>query len=81
MTQSQEKSLEALLGEMSWYGYPRLNRFESGWHCSIDVFVSGAGVEFKVASEFKHPTARAAAEECSGRLEAALASISERKQV
>ena len=69
---TQPSSLEALLADMSWYGNPRLSKFDIGWHACIDVFLTGDGVEFKVKSEFNCPTPIAATTECHQRLMSAL---------
>ena len=54
------------LSELIKLGKTRLCYLGNGWHCSVDMFVADQvkGVEFKVASEFKKSTPKAATSEC-----------------
>ena len=59
-----EASLEDLLIELSKYGRPRVSKHDNGWHCGIDVFVTGKGTEFSCKSGFREPTATIATVIC-----------------
>lgn len=61
-------SLESLLKQLTLFGKPRLSYMGDGWYSSIDMHVVAAGSEFKVASEFKHPSGLAAARQCAERV-------------
>lgn len=75
----EQHSVEECLIEMSKYGNPRISRLKSGWYSKIEVFVTGEGVEFDVASEFKHDTPSAAINECYHRLMKSIQQIKETK--
>jgi hypothetical protein len=50
------KDIEASLNELCKYGKPRLFSFGNNqWHCTLEAFVQGKGIDFKVSSEFNHP--------------------------
>lgn len=68
-------SLEEILTMFLDYGSPRLSYVSYGWHCNIEMNVNSTGVNFKVASEFDHKTAREAALVCHARLTNALATL------
>lgn len=65
-------SLEVLLKALSVYGRPSLSIVDKGWHCWVSMYVSSKGIEFKVSSEFNHPTPISATTECFTRLQKAL---------
>ncbi|EKD89532.1 MAG: hypothetical protein ACD_33C00046G0013 [uncultured bacterium] len=70
------KTLEELLNELSKYGEVSIRYFkDKTWYCCIDMFVIGEGISFKIASDFKQPTAMNAAETCRERLISALKDI------
>lgn len=61
--------LATILVELSKYGKVRLGQYStSGWHCGIEVFVTGKGLAVEVKSEFGHKHPMDAAMECSARL-------------
>jgi hypothetical protein len=60
--------LEGVLSWLQKFGRPRLSCLGTGWHSNIEMHVSSVGAEFKVASEFGHPTPLAAAQECAARV-------------
>lgn len=64
--------LEAMLLALSKFGKPRIHHMSDGWHCALEMYVSAAGVDFKVASGFNLPTPTAAAHECGERLDSVL---------
>jgi hypothetical protein len=69
-------SLEQMLAGMRKYGMPRLGVFgPNGWHCNIEMFVSATGAQFKVASEFNHPSATEAVRVCIDRMHESLRKI------
>lgn len=68
--------LEEILLFLALYGKPRLSWLTNGWYCCLDVMVTGKGVEFKIASEFDHPTPLEAVMVCKQRLEEAMRSLS-----
>ncbi len=70
-------SLIECLKELEQYGNPRLCKDDGNWHCSIQVFVTGKGTEFKVRSDFKHKTHAESANLCLSRLKAELKRIKE----
>ncbi len=68
--------LEQSLEYLSRYGRPRVSKLSEGWHCSVEVFVTGPGVQFEVKTGFNHATPRDAAALCCDRLNAALKGLS-----
>ncbi len=71
----EEKSIEACLLELEKYGNPWLAKQKSGWFTSIDVFVTGEGVEFEVKSDFGHAKPKDALNQCFSRLVIAIRDI------
>lgn len=71
----EQLKLEVCLEELAKYGEPRLSKCDKGWHCSIDVFVTGEGVEFKVRTDFRQKTPTDAANNCYALLMKALEKI------
>ena len=69
------KTLEEMLLALAKYGKPRIAHDGDGWFCAVDMYVSAAGVEFKIASEFRRPSPMAAAQQCAQRLDKALSDI------
>lgn len=68
MTEGQY-TLEWLLDEMSKFGRPRLSRMDDGnWHAAVELNVTGSGVDFKIRSDFRHPTHLEAATVCYERM-------------
>ena len=73
-------NLEQVLNELSRYGQVRIGQYgeKSGWHCGLDLFVTGKGVPMKIGSDHNtENTAMRAAMECSDRLLAALNEMKE----
>jgi hypothetical protein len=66
---AETDTLLALAGKT---GETILYRLSSGWRCSIELPTVLAGAQFKVGSEFGHPTARSAIIECLARVKEAL---------
>jgi hypothetical protein len=62
------KTLEELLDHLCNWGHPVLHKFDDGWYCKINVFVTPTGAEFIVKSEFNSETAKDAAAQCYHRL-------------
>ena len=69
--------LETVLMQMSRHGRPKLFLQQSGWYCSVDMFVAAVGAKFDVASDFGKPSALSAAEECAARIETMLCQFSD----
>ena len=68
--------LEECLHKLCEYGKPRLSSQGNGeWYCAIEMFVQGIGVDFKVASSFKEPSAHDAVNVCYERLKKALSDL------
>ena len=67
--------LEDLLNRLSLFGEPMLWKMKKGWHCKLDMFVAGVGVKVEICSESDHKTPTDAASLCMGRLEHALAEM------
>lgn len=65
-------TLEFILAFLALYGKPTLLRMTNGWYSSLEVLVSGVGVQFKITSDTDHATPREAAQCCKDRLEEAL---------
>lgn len=63
---------DALLDLAGKTGETSLHRLSSGWRCSIELPTVLAGAQFRVGSEFGHPTARSAIIECLARVKEAL---------
>ena len=76
----REKTTDEILNELSAYGEPWLSKFNSDWICSVDVFVTGKGVTFKVKSE-RCMTPQKACSDCHSKLSHALKRIREGKSV
>lgn len=74
-TAAAPESLESLLTGLERHGLPRLLKMGGGWYCNVEMNVTAVGAEFKVASEFDHRTAVAAAAECRDRVQAVLRSL------
>ena len=73
-----DNSVEDYLEELSKYGYPRISKLStsSAWHATVEVFVTGEGISFDVASDFNHPTPRDALALCYERLLKSIKAIS-----
>jgi hypothetical protein len=66
-------SIEEGLYELCKYGKPRLSCMgKDEWYCNIEMWVQSKGVEFKIASEFKHSSPVEAVSVCIQRLKQAL---------
>lgn len=76
----REKTTDEILNELSVYGEPWLSKFNPDWICSVDVFVTGKGVTFKVKSE-GFGTPQKACSDCHRKLSHALRRIREGKSV
>lgn len=76
---SEPMELTECLSELEMYGRPRVSKGSAGWNSSVDVFVTGKGVEFEVKSDYgcKDPTE--AANQCYQRLVKAIKQIKETK--
>lgn len=72
-------TIEEGLELLCQFGNPRLSRIgkqdKADWYCNIDMFVTGKGVEFKVASDFDCKTPVAAVNQCCERLKETLKSL------
>ncbi len=82
-TYQQDFKLDSLttdeaLEKLESYGSPRLGKYD-GWHCAINVFVTGKGVSFEVKTDFKQSSPNLAARECLRLLFSALKDIKETK--
>lgn len=75
----EQHSIEECLAELEKYGFPRLSKHDNGWHANIEVFVTGEGVAFKVASDFRCKTPKEAVNECYNRLIKAIKQIKDTK--
>ena len=69
---STDSDLNDILISMSMLGEPILHKMDRGWHCSIDMFVTGKGVCFTVKSDFTCNTPKDAAFQCIERIKASL---------
>lgn len=68
--------IEGGMLKMCEYGKPRVWSQGNGeWYCSLEMFVQGKGVEFKVASDYNHPSMLDAIKVCYERLEKALSDL------
>lgn len=70
---------ETLASFLALYGRPSLFRMAEGWYSGLEVLVSGAGVQFKITSDYNHQTPREAVECCRTRLEEALRNLANPK--
>ncbi|MCK5601803.1 hypothetical protein KAR91_08045 [Candidatus Pacearchaeota archaeon] len=70
-----QHSIEECLVELEKYGHPRVSKSKNGWNSSIDVFVTGKGVEFEVRSEYGMKTPKVAINQCYERLIQAIQKI------
>ena len=69
-------NLEEILIYLSQFGKPRIGIYSTqGWHCNVEMFVTGKGISFEIKSDFGHETPLAAAQCCKRRLEDTLAQI------
>lgn len=73
--ESEPETLEDALLDMCQYGAPKLSMLKTGWHCWIEMRVTGSGVSFEVKSEFGHKTPRAAVNECRNRIKETIAQL------
>lgn len=73
----KEPSVERMLLELAMFGQPRLGIYGSGygWHCSVNMFVTGQGIQFEVKSSFDHLTPISAVKECMQRLYEAMSKL------
>ena len=69
------RTLEEILLALAKYGKPRIAHDGDGWFCAVEMYVTAAGVNFKVASEFSRPSPIEAAKQCAQRLDKALSDI------
>lgn len=63
-TKIEAMTLNETLTALLRFGHPRLGHYDKGWYCTVEMFVSAKGVDFKIASDFGHATAVRAAAEC-----------------
>jgi hypothetical protein len=68
--------LEQVLLHLNQFGQPRLSRMDAGWYCACEMFVSAAGADVKIKSEFNHTTPTQAAQVCLERVSAVVRDIS-----
>lgn len=72
-------TLEGVLMDLTKYGKPRLSCQDGmTWYCAMEVFVTGAGIDFKIASEFGQKTPLSAAQQCRERLLEAMKNIADK---
>jgi hypothetical protein len=72
-------TLEAVLMDLTKYGKPRVSCQDGmTWYCAVDVFVTGTGIDFKVASDFQQITPLNAAQQCHERLREAMKNIADK---
>ena len=64
--------LATLLGMLLQFGHPSLAHIQAGWHCSVEFFCHGKGVEFKIRSDYGHPTPESAVQTCLDRMHTSL---------
>lgn len=75
--QANLTTLEDLLRDFTKYGRPRLQcRDDMTWYCTIEIFITGKGIDFKVSSDFKQTTPLNAAQQCHERMRDAMRDIS-----
>ena len=71
-----DTEIGSALKELQRYGTPRLACMTDGeWHANIDIFITGQGISFKIASEFNHPTPEAAMHELKQRVQTSLTEL------
>lgn len=75
--ESNLMSTDECLLELCKWGQPRLSKFDKGWHCAIEVFVSGQGAKFEVSTKFDQETANQAVNNCYSLLIKAVNKIKE----
>ena len=73
----EQVSVEDCLIELARFGSPSVSRMKKGWYTRIDVFVTGAGVQFKVESEISNNTLSSSVIQCYDRLAKAMKQIKE----
>lgn len=74
----QTESLESVLKKLALFGDPRLGKFsrgKPGWHCHVEIFATGKGISFDVASDFDSQTPLEAAQMCLDRLDECLTGL------
>ncbi|MBS1729828.1 MAG: hypothetical protein JSS67_03520 [Bacteroidetes bacterium] len=67
--------LEDLLLRLNTFGKPSLHRMDKGWWCSIDMFVSAKGTDFKIKSEWDCATPTLAVQQCLQRVAETVGSV------
>lgn len=73
---SCEFGVEDGLDFLCKYGKPRLAKTDNGWYVSIEMFVNGEGVNFKIDSDFGLKTQKEAVHQCIDRLLKTIKSLS-----
>ncbi len=80
--QSDLSTLEEVLHDFTKYGRPRLQCMDDlTWYCAIEIFVTGKGIDFKIASDFKQKTPLNAAQQCHERMRDAMRDISDKVKI
>jgi len=46
------------------YGKTWLSKGDNGWHCCVDVLITGENVKFEVKTDYKQETPKLAARNC-----------------
>ena len=74
-----ETEIGATLKELQKYGRPHLSCMKDGdWYSSIEIFVTGQGINFKIQSEFDHPTPEDSLHELRQRVQQSLSELKNR---
>jgi len=68
----EEYDTDSLLAAAASIGDSSLYKLPTGWSFTVEIPTALAGAQFKVRSEFGHPTARSAILECIQRVKEAL---------
>jgi hypothetical protein len=67
-----DKDTDTLLALAGSIGHSSLYKTDTGWSFTVEIPTVLAGAEFKVRSEFGHPSARSAIIQCLKRVKEAL---------
>ena len=76
-----DMTIEEMLDELYTVSFPRLSCQESSgtWYAQAEMRIKVQGAEFKVSSEFRHPTPTSALRELLERVRSAMKQLNERK--
>jgi hypothetical protein len=76
-TELNKDTVEYYLIQLGVFGNPSINLTKEGWMCKVESVTLPRGVSLSITSEVTHPTALAAASECTKRMRRVISTIIE----